>query len=127
VAGEDSRSPGEEELCDCSLHAGELSENSLISEIFVSSSEKIWLVFLLNAYAFRDDFNLLIERRRRGIAITTSLPVCRTRLAEGPLGNTTPPCFYLLNLLLMNTAARMSTPYNNSGVYSSSLGGSTVP
>jgi hypothetical protein len=35
------------------LQAGELSENSLISEIFVSTSEKILLVFLLNAYAFR--------------------------------------------------------------------------
>jgi hypothetical protein len=36
--------------------AGELSENSLISEIFVSTSEKIRQVFLLNAYAFRDFF-----------------------------------------------------------------------
>jgi hypothetical protein len=34
--------------------AGELSENSLISEIFVSTSEKIRQVFLLNAYAFRE-------------------------------------------------------------------------
>jgi hypothetical protein len=34
--------------------AGELSENSLISEIFVSTSEKIGQVFLLDAYAFRD-------------------------------------------------------------------------
>jgi hypothetical protein len=34
--------------------AGELSENSPISEIFVSTSEKIRQVFLLNAYAFRD-------------------------------------------------------------------------
>jgi hypothetical protein len=34
--------------------AGELSYNSLISEIFVSSSEKIRQAFLLNAYAFRD-------------------------------------------------------------------------
>jgi hypothetical protein len=33
------------------VQAGELSENSLISEIFVSTSEKIWLFFLLNAYA----------------------------------------------------------------------------
>jgi hypothetical protein len=43
----------------CRLHpityqAGELSENSLISEIFVSISEKIRQGFLLNAYAFRD-------------------------------------------------------------------------
>jgi hypothetical protein len=36
--------------------AGELSENSLISEIFVSTSEKIKQGFLLNAYAFRDFF-----------------------------------------------------------------------
>jgi hypothetical protein len=43
------------------LQAGELSENSLISEIFVSSSEKIRQVFLVNAYAFRDFFYLLIE------------------------------------------------------------------
>jgi hypothetical protein len=34
--------------------AGELSENSLISEIFVSTSEKIRQGFLLAAYAFRD-------------------------------------------------------------------------
>jgi hypothetical protein len=34
--------------------AGELSEISLISEIFVSSSEKISQVFLPNAYAFRE-------------------------------------------------------------------------
>jgi hypothetical protein len=43
--------------------AGELSENSLISEIFVSTSEKIRQIFL-NVYAFtsfRDIFNLLIE------------------------------------------------------------------
>jgi hypothetical protein len=38
------------------MQAGELSENSLISEIFVSSSEKIGQLFLLNAYAFRDFF-----------------------------------------------------------------------
>jgi hypothetical protein len=43
------------------IQAGELSENSLISEIFVSSSEKIRQVFLLNADAFRDFFHLLIE------------------------------------------------------------------
>jgi hypothetical protein len=36
------------------LQAGDHSENSLISEIFVSTSEKIRLSFLLNAYAFRD-------------------------------------------------------------------------
>jgi hypothetical protein len=33
--------------------AGELSENSLISESFVLTSEKNRQVFLLNAYAFR--------------------------------------------------------------------------
>jgi hypothetical protein len=44
------------------FQAGELSENSLISEIFVSTSEKIMQVFLVNAYAFRDFlFNLQIE------------------------------------------------------------------
>jgi hypothetical protein len=32
----------------------ELSENSLILEIFIATSEKIRQVFLLNAYAFRD-------------------------------------------------------------------------
>jgi hypothetical protein len=32
------------------LFAGELSDNSLILEIFVSASEKIRQVFLLNAY-----------------------------------------------------------------------------
>jgi glucan phosphoethanolaminetransferase (alkaline phosphatase superfamily) len=42
--------------------AGELSENSLISEIFVSTSEKIRQVFLLNAYkCFQRFFNLPIE------------------------------------------------------------------
>jgi hypothetical protein len=40
------------------VQAGELSENSLISEIFVSTSEKIRQVFLLNVYAFRDFFVL---------------------------------------------------------------------
>jgi hypothetical protein len=34
--------------------AGEISENSLISEIFGSTSEKNRQVFLLNAYVFRD-------------------------------------------------------------------------
>jgi hypothetical protein len=38
------------------MQAGELPENSLISEIFVSTSEKIRQVFLLNTYAFRDFF-----------------------------------------------------------------------
>jgi hypothetical protein len=37
-----------------SIQAGELSENSLISEIFVSILEKCRQVFLLNAYGFRD-------------------------------------------------------------------------
>jgi hypothetical protein len=45
----------------CFIQAGELEENSLISEIYVSSSEKIRQVFLLNAYAFRDFFHLLID------------------------------------------------------------------
>jgi hypothetical protein len=36
------------------FQAGKLSENSLISEIFVSISEKNRQVFLLNAYDFRD-------------------------------------------------------------------------
>jgi hypothetical protein len=38
----------------CWEQAGELSENSLISEIFVSTSKNNRQVFLLNAYAFRD-------------------------------------------------------------------------
>jgi hypothetical protein len=36
------------------FQAGDLSENSLLSEIFVSISENIIQVFLLTAYAFRD-------------------------------------------------------------------------
>jgi hypothetical protein len=45
---------GEFAVSNCNFQAGELSENSLISEIFVSISEKIRQDFLLNAYAFRD-------------------------------------------------------------------------
>jgi hypothetical protein len=46
------------------FQAGELSENSLISEIFVSISENIRQVFLLNAYVFRDFviFLLIFQR-----------------------------------------------------------------
>jgi hypothetical protein len=47
-----------------STQAGELSENSLISEIFVSTSEKNWQVFLLNAYAFRDFFIFWLNFQR---------------------------------------------------------------
>jgi hypothetical protein len=43
------------------IQAGELSENSLISEIFITTSEKIRQVFLPNAYAFRDFCHLPIE------------------------------------------------------------------
>jgi hypothetical protein len=38
----------------------------------------------------------------------------------------TTPCFYLLNWLLNERCCPLEHPYNNSGVYSSSLGGSTV-
>jgi hypothetical protein len=44
--------------------AGELSENSLISEIFVSISEKIMQIFLLNAYVFRDFLIFLLNFQR---------------------------------------------------------------
>jgi hypothetical protein len=47
-----------------SIRAGELSENSLIAEIFVSTSEKIRQVFLLNAYAFRDFLILRLNFQR---------------------------------------------------------------
>jgi hypothetical protein len=47
------------------FQAGELSENSLISEIVVFSSEKIRQVFLLNAYAFRDFFFIFLLNFQR--------------------------------------------------------------